>query len=442
MEMNLTDRPVFKTLLFYSIPILLGNLFQQLYNIVDTIVVGHTLGDHALAAVGSAGILYALFLYFITGMTSGFSIVVAKLYGKKDNVKLKRAVALSIVYGIIISIGITVLSLCFIRFILNLLHTPSEIYGDCISYISFVLCFLTITMIYNLEAAILRALGDSKTPLIYLIISSFINIVLDYLLIACFHTGVLGAAIATIIAQMISSILCFIHIIKRFPILKLHKQDLHFDKELSKNLLSMGTTMGLSSSIVSIGSIVLQSAINQLGTDIITAHTAARKIDETMMLPLISFAIALSTFISQNVGAKKYHRIKEGIINMIKIAWSWSFLCMIIVFLFGSPLVQALSGTSSTKIIHTATTYLKVNIPFFFFLSLLFIFRNGLQGLEKKTVPMITSVIEFISKILTVLILTPMLGYVGIMISEPIIWIICAIVCLLSFKKEYHRLNQ
>lgn len=442
MEVNLTKGNVFKTLIVFAIPIILGNLFQQLYNIVDTIVVGHTLGDTALAAVGSVGTLYALFLYFITGLTSGFSIIVAKLFGSNDIPGIKKATAHSILYGIILSIFISFISLFFIGDILQLLNTPQQIYDDCISYLSFVLFFLIVSMAYNLEAGILRALGDSKTPLIYLIISSILNVFLDYFLIMFANMGVLGAAVATIISQVISSVLCFIHIRKKFPILKLSKTDFKLSLNLSKDLLSLGITMGLSSSIVSIGSIILQSAINQLGTTTITAHTAARKIDEMMMLPLVAFAIALSTFISQNVGARQMTRIKEGIKEMIKITYLWTILCITIVYLFSEPLIQMLSGTTNNEVIETASTYLKINIPFFFSLSLLFIFRNGLQGLEKKIIPMISSVVEFLGKVMTVIFLTPNLGYFGICISEPIVWVLMTIILVIAFIHEYRLLTM
>lgn len=428
--MDMTKGDPLKLILVFAIPIFLGNIFQQLYNIVDTMIAGHTLGDSALSAIGATSSLYGLLVFMAVGMGGGFAIVVSRMYGEKNEDKLRNSIALTIVLSVAVAAVLTVFSLVFIVPLLKLIQTPADILNEAYSYISIILAGIPITVAFNTESAVLRAVGDSKTPLYFLIISTIINIILDYVLIVFCHLGVRGAALATIIAQAISAILCLYVIYRNFPELHLHKNDFHFEKPMVVETFMMGVSMGLMSSIVSIGSVILQGAINTLGTDTIAAHLVARKIDEMLMLPLMTFATACSTFVAQNYGAKEYERIHHGIKQSIVFGVVYSIIAEVVILLGAELLVKGISGSNNSYIIATAKYYLNINIPFFIALDILFVLRTSLQGMGQKIIPIISSVVELSCKFIAAMVLTPTLGYLGVCVAEPLSW--CAMALFLT----------
>lgn len=421
------------TLIIFAIPILIGNIFQQLYNVADTAVIGNFLGDKALAAVGEASPVYNLIIGFANGLTNGFSVVIARYYGANDKERLSKAVAYTYILTGIFSILLTIISLIGIKPLLVLLSTPKSIIDDTTSYLVIILGTCMITMIYNMFAGLLRALGNSRTPLYFLIVSSIVNVVLDIFFVSNLKLGIKGAAYATVIAQIVSVIMCIIYVVKKCPLLTFNKKFAGFDKVLVNDLFLTGLSMGLMLGVVSIGSVALQGAVNTLGTDIITAHTAARKIDDIFMLPLGTFAISASTFASQNFGAGKMNRVKKGIGTALFISVCWSIFSTLAVIVAGKFMITAISGSSNYIVISNALKYMRINTPLFIILSVLLTFRSSLQGLGRKIVPLSASIIELVSKFVAAAFIVPIMGYNGICILEPIIWIICAIPVSIDF---------
>lgn len=443
-SVSLTEGKILKSLVMFAIPILIGNIFQQLYNVADTAIIGNVLGDQALAAVGATSALYSLVIGFANGITNGFSVVLARVFGEKDEEKLKQTSALIYFLTVIISIILTLASVISLHSILVMLKTPENILPKTESYLHIILTFAIVTMLYNMFSGILRAIGDSKTPLYFLLLSSALNVGLDFLFVKGLNRGIGGAAEATVIAQIVSVSLCIVYIWKKCPVLKFSMRYLKWDKALVKELLLTGFSMGLMLVVVSIGSVALQSAVNSLGEQIIAAHTAARKIDEIFMMPLGTLATAAATFASQNFGAGKYDRVYKGIKDAVLIAIGWSACAILIVFAIGKYMVKWLTGTSDAEIISNALMYMKINIVFFLVLSILLVLRSSLQGVGRKIVPVLGSGVELILKFGAVNIITNRLGYFGVCILEPIIWGICAIMVLVDFvvyQKTYKKVQ-
>lgn len=443
-SVSLTEGKILKSLVIFAIPILIGNIFQQLYNVADTAIIGNVLGDQALAAVGATSALYSLVIGFANGITNGFSVVLARVFGEKDEEKLKQTSALIYLLTVIISIILTLASVISLHSILVMLKTPENILPKTESYLHIILTFAIVTMLYNMFSGILRAIGDSKTPLYFLLLSSALNVGLDFLFVKGLNRGIGGAAEATVIAQIVSVSLCIVYIWKKCPVLKFSMRYLKWDKALVKELLLTGFSMGLMLVVVSIGSVALQSAVNSLGEQIIAAHTAARKIDEIFMMPLGTLATAAATFASQNFGAGKYDRIHKGIKAAVLIAIGWSACAILIVFAIGKYMVKWLTGTSDAEIISNALMYMKINIVFFLVLSVLLVLRSSLQGVGRKIVPVLGSGVELVLKFGAVNIITNRLGYFGVCILEPIIWGISAIMVLVDFvvyQKTYKKVQ-
>lgn len=443
-SVSLTEGKILKSLVIFAIPILIGNIFQQLYNVADTAIIGNVLGDQALAAVGATSALYSLVIGFANGITNGFSVVLARVFGEKDEEKLKQTSALIYFLTVIISIILTLASVISLHSILVMLKTPENILPKTESYLHIILTFAIVTMLYNMFSGILRAIGDSKTPLYFLLLSSALNVGLDFLFVKGLNRGIGGAAEATVIAQIVSVSLCIVYIWKKCPVLKFSMRYLKWDKALVKELLLTGFSMGLMLVVVSIGSVALQSAVNSLGEQIIAAHTAARKIDEIFMMPLGTLATAAATFASQNFGAGKYDRVYKGIKDAVLIAIGWSACAILIVFAIGKYMVKWLTGTSDAEIISNALMYMKINIVFFLVLSILLVLRSSLQGVGRKIVPVLGSGVELVLKFGAVNIITNRLGYFGVCILEPIIWGISAIMVLVDFvvyQKTYKKVQ-
>ena len=430
---SLTEGNIVKGLLIFAFPILIGNIFQQLYNVVDTAIIGNVLGDRALAAIGATSALYMLVIGFANGITNGFSVVLARAYGENDEDKIKETVSLIYVLTLGLSLVLTLLSVFGLHGVLVTLKTPSNIINETEAYLRMIFTFSTVTMLFNMFSSILRAVGDSRTPLYFLVVASLLNVGLDIIFVKVFEMGIRGAAIATIIAQVISVALCIIYVWVKCPMLGFHAKSLRWNKELFGDLVLTGFSMGLMLVVVSIGSVALQSAVNSLGEHIIAAHTAARKLDDIFMLPLGTLATASATFASQNLGAKKYDRIHKGIKAAMMLAVGWSVISVAGVFVFGRPMVKLLTGSEDYIIIENAIMYMKINIIFFFVLSVLLILRSSLQGVGRKLVPVMGSVVELVFKFGAVNIISDKLGYFGVCILEPIIWIICGGIVFLDF---------
>lgn len=439
---DLTSGPIIKSLLLFTLPILLGNLLQQLYNVVDTAVIGHFLGDNALASIGAAGPIYELILGITSGFGNGFSVLVARYFGAQEEDNLKKTVSWTYYFSFMIAVIITIIGLFGIRPLLIFLNTPASIIDDTVRYMQIIIGFSLITIFYNMFAGMLRAIGNSRVPLYFLGIATILNVFLDIFFVKDLHLGVAGAGYATIIAQFICTILCILYVYKKCPILCFDKQYLLKDIALITDLFVTGLSMSLMYVVVSIGSVALQSSVNSFGEQTIAAHNAARKIDNALMLPIVAISTSSATFTSQNYGAGKMQRVKKGLSSSLTLCCFWSIFAVIISYLFGKQFIILLTGSQDSLLIRTAFQYIKINILFLPALSVLIVLRSSLQGMGQKLVPLLASVIELIFKFVAVGFIAPVLGYFGICILEPIIWVVCAIVVFVDYLLFIHKKNR
>ena len=439
---DLTKGSPAKLILMFTVPLLIGNVFQQFYNMVDMIIVGQTLGKNALAAVGATGSLTFLIIGFAQGLTAGLAIITAQRYGAKDYRGLKKSFAASVVISLIVTIVLTVLSLVFIHPMLQLMQTPPEIIDQAQTFISIILLGIFASMSFNLLSNVIRALGDSRTPLFFLIIAVIINVVLDLIFIILFGMGVEGAAIATVIAQVSSSVLCLVYIKKKIPLLQLRKKDFSFDKEEIRVHLNAALPMAFQSSIIAIGAIVLQAALNSLGTDVVAAQAAASRIDQFANQPMMSFGIAMATFSAQNYGAKEYGRILKGVKQTLMMSIGFSLVAGATVIFFGHSLMKLFVSSSETRVFELAQTYFNINGSLYWILAILFILRYTLQGLGQSKIPTIAGMMELLMRSFAAIILTGMLGYAGAAAASPLALAGSVAVLLYSYLRSMKQLKQ
>ena len=428
--------PIVKSLVLFAIPMLISSLFQQLYNMVDTMIIGHYLGDDSLAAMGACSSIYSLIVGFALGIGSGMSIVNARSYGAGDLDKLKRSVASSICIGLCVAAVATVFGGLLLRPILELLHTPENIIEEAYLYVSTIVSGVAITMTYNLCSGMLRAIGNSFMPLVFLIVSSILNVFLDLVMIVQFSMGVRGAALATVMSQAVSAVLCAAYIVKKTPMLVPKKEHFHFDADLWKELFAQGISMALMGSIVSIGTVILQYAINGFGSLTIVAHMAARKIYSLFCLAINVTSMAVSTFVSQNKGAGN----RERIVKVMKYAYIYDVLAAgvitVALWAFGEQMVIWLTGTEDPIVLENAVLYLRLIGPFLAILGMLLQTRSALQGIGEKLLPIMSSVIEMVGKILFAVFIIPKMGYFAVIICEPIIWCVMVAELLWAFWRN------
>lgn len=433
MKMDMTKGNPLRLILMFAIPLFFSNLFQQIYNLSDTAIVGHVLGDHSLSAVGSVSSVYGLITSLCFGMTGGFSLLTARYFGAGDEKNMKRSIAATVMLSGGFTLLLTIVCIVFMKTFLGFLHIPDDIFPEAYQYIFIIVSLCIVSVLYNMLSSILRALGNSLVPLIFLIISSFINIGLDFLLMVFFHMGVTGAALATVIAQFISGILCLIYIGMKFPQIHLKREDFCFSWIFVKELLLSGIAMSMMMAVVNTGTVILQSGINRLGGDIIAGHTAARKISEIYMMAGSTLSATMSTFSGQNYGAGKIKRIWEGVKITHILGWIWSTFLIIFTFLFSNQIIYLLTGSSSPEVLNTGSSYLRINVPFYYVLFVLCILRNTLQGIGCKVWPVIGSVLELLGKFAAVIIFIPRFSYKAVCFCEPVIWIICGIMVTVVF---------
>ena len=435
-SVNLLEGPILRAMIAFAIPIMIANIFQQLYNTVDIMIVGRFLGEESLAAVGATAAIFELVVGFALGIGNGMGIVIARHYGAGNYEKLKSAVAATFVIGGVLSIVIAVLGNFTLYPLLKLLGTPSNIIDQSYEYSYLIVVFVGVTLAYNLCAGLLRAVGDSKAALYFLIFSAIINTVLDIYFIAYLHMGVRSAGVATIISQGISAVLCFNYIHRKTPFLIPTKKHFTWNKKLYSDLFSQGLAMGLMFSVVSIGTVILQTSINALGPVIISAQTSARRIMMFALLPVGSMSATITTFTSQNFGARQYNRIVEGLRKGALVTIIWSVL-ICITLSFASPyLNELITGSNDEELIYQASLYLKISSAFYPFLAILLVLRNALQGLGQKMMPLVSSIIEMVGKILFVIFIIPSAGYLGVIFVEPILWVVMAAQLYYAFRKE------
>ena len=429
---DLTQGKPLKLIMQFAVPIMLGNIFQLFYSLADTRIVGSYLGESALASVGVTSSLNSMIIGFLIGVTNGFAIITARGFGAKDEAHVHRAVAGTFVLGIATSVVLTVFSVLFLPAILRILNTGEELMLLAVRYFRIILLGMTASMLYNVCAGLLRAIGDTVAPLVFLMISALLNVGLDILFVREFAFGVEGAAVATVLSQVIAFVASFCYLWRRYPILRVHKAECRLRADTVKELYATGLSVGFMGCFVSIGSVALQGAINSFGEHTIVAHTAARKITEMFMLPFTVFGTTMATYSGQNMGAGRPDRIKKGLMQAIFVVWVWCFFMLLAAYTAGEWLVGAVTATKEKDIIETAALYLRINTPFYAVPTVICLARNAMQGMGDSITPLISSAVELVGKVLVAVVFSGYFGYMAVIWSEPVIWILMVIPLLVK----------
>ena len=422
-----------KVILLFAIPLILGNIFQQLYNMADSKIVSMYVGTGALAAVGATSVISNSLTGFINGLTQGFAILVAKCFGAQDYERMRRFVAGTLLLTAGFGILLTIFSEVAVVGLLQWLQTPEDIFSDAECYLRIVLVGCIFSSVYNVCANILRAVGDSKRPLMCLIVAIVLNIVLDIWFVKGLSMGIQGAAYATVLSQAVAGVLVAGYTWFRYRELLPQKKDWKLEEGQYAALLSSGLAMGLMNCIVSIGTVVLQGAINGLGTKIVAAHTAGRRVFDILMIIIYTVGFAMTTYVSQNVGAGRMDRVKSGVRQAMVIVTVITTVIIGVCFLFGGHIVRWIASTDDPEILKAAVMYIEVGVVFFYVLGPLFVLRCSLQGMGRKIIPVSSSILEMVLKFASVLFLVPRLGYFGVALTEPISWIAMTIMLAAAY---------
>ena len=420
---DMTRGDPLKLILRFAVPLLLGNLFQQLYNMADGIIVGQFIGTDAFAAVGATGSISFLIIGFILGCSSGFCIPVSQYFGAKDDEGMRRCVANIVWVGIAIAAVVTTLMMFTTRGLLTLMDTPENIFDDSFLYIYIIFAGIPACMFYNVQAGLMRAVGDSRSPLYFLMISCCINVVLDLLFIPGFGLGVEGAALATIISQAISGVLCFIWIAKKFPILHPHGKEWKPEMHIIARLLKISLPMGFQFSITAIGAVILQSAVNTLGSDIIASISASSKIQNIVFAPMETLGLTMATYCGQNLGAGRIDRIRLGMRRCIIVSLLLSLLCCLMVTFGGRYIALLYIKAEEVAILDNITYYLRICGIFYAPLSLIFVFRNAIQGMGYSVPAMAAGLFELAARAIVALGFVRSVGFTAAALANPMAWI-------------------
>lgn len=422
-----------KIILNFTLPIFIGNVFQQFYNMADAVIVGKFVGTKALAAVGSTGTIMFLIYGFVVGMTAGFTVLTAQKFGAGDLPAMRRTVAGASFLSLIIGLILTASFMILMRPWLHLMNTPSDIYADAYAYIMIISGGILAQMLYNLLASILRALGNSKVPLYFLILSALLNIALDLFFIIVFHMGAAGAAIATIISQGVSGLLCLLYIIKKVPVLHMTREDWHPTGVLLRKQIQIGIPMALQYSITAIGTMMVQSSLNILGSTLVAAFTAASKIEQVVTQAYVALGTTIATYGAQNMGAGNIPRIRKGFCSSTIIGILYSFAAAALVMTVGKYMSYLFVSEDVALIIDSVDIYLKCVGAFFIPLTIVNIYRNGIQGLGYGLLPMMAGVAELIGRGIVAVIAARQRSYLGVCLASPAAWVLAAALLLAMY---------
>lgn len=438
---EMTSGPCLPLIFNFTLPLLLGNMLQQTYSLIDAAIVGKFLGINALASVGASTSVVFLILGFCNGCCGGFGIPVAQKFGARDYVSMRRLVSVSLKLAGMMSVGIALITCLLCAFILRTMQTPENIFQDAYWYLLITFIGVPCTFFYNLLSSIIRALGDSKTPFWFLLFSTILNVLLDLLCILVFHWGVAGAAIATVFSQGVSAVLCYFYMYRKFEILRMQPADKRFRPELARQLIFVGVPMGLQFSITAIGSIMLQSANNALGTACVAAFTAAMRIKMFFLCMLESLGIAMATFCGQNYGAGKPERIWTGVKAASLMMIVYVAAVAIILWGFSEKFVLLFVDPSETEIIADAALFLHISVSFFPVLGLLCILRYSIQGAGYTKLAMFSGVSEMIARILVSVVAIPLWGFWAVCFGDPTAWVFADAFLIPAFIYVYRRLR-
>ncbi len=444
MFKSMTDGSPTRSIIGFTLPILIGNIFQQFYNMADTIIVGNTLGSQALAGVGSTGTISFLFFGLISGMCVGFTVVTAQKFGANDLEGMRKTVGSAVILSAVITVVMTAVTVIGMRPLLIIMNTQDSFFDQAYDYIIVISAGLFAQVIYNLLAAVLRALGNSRAPLVFLIISALLNIVLDIWFIVGIGMGTEGAAYATVISQLVSSVLCFIYIVKMVPLLHLKKEDFIPDRRLMLNQIRLGCPMALQFSVTALGSMILQSALNPFGHLAVAGYTAASKIEQIGTQAYVACGTAMATYCAQNTGAKQYYRIRRGFRSIMVMAVIYTVVIGPVFYLFGKYMTVLFVKEDISLIMPYTDMYIKNSSLFLLPLSVVIIFRNGLQGIGYALMPFLGGVAELGARWAVAMIGAAQESYHIICLASPFAWVAAAVLLIVVYivvvrNPKYHK---
>lgn len=442
MKKDMTQGNPVKLIIGFMIPLLIGNLFQQLYNMADAFIVSQTIGVTAFSAIGSTLSLQFLILGLAIGITAGLSVITAQRFGRKDEKSLRQNLATSLIISVTIAVVLTILTTTFTEEILTIMQTPEETYAYAYDYLNVLFRGIGAVIMFNYLANLLRAIGDSRTPLYFLIITSLLNIILDYTYILVFDLGIRGAALATVTAQITSSVLCLLYIWKKVPILRIHKEDWKLSAAEFKEHLRIGLPYGFQYSIIAIGFVAITITLNQLGATAVAAYTAAQKIDAVAVLPLQSFGVTMSTYAAQNYGARKLNRVWYGVDKAVKMSVVYSIVIGILLMLWGRNLATLFVGADApAEVLRMIQFYFLSNSTLYAVLSVLFIYRHTLQGLGNSLAPTVAGIGELLARIGAAAFLSIPLGFMGAAIANPLAWFAAFVPLVMAYRSTKRTLS-
>lgn len=433
MRTDMTAGKPMKILLDFTIPVFIGNVFQQFYNMVDAIIVGKFVGTKALAAVGSTGTIMFLILGFLTGLTAGFTVLTAQKFGAGKMDEMRQTVGNAALLSIVVSVIMTAVSMAGMHSLLKFMNTPADIFKDAYAYIMIICGGIFAQVLYNILASILRALGNSKTPLYFLILAALLNIVLDLVFIVVFHMGAAGAAWATVVSQGVSGLLCLLYIIKAVPELHLSRDDWKYRPYLAKNQISVGIPMGLQYSITAIGAMMVQSALNILGAYAVAAFTAGQKVENIFSQAYVALGTAMATYNAQNVGAGNVQRVREGFRSANIIGVTYAIITGTILIFWGKYFAYLFISDNIDSVLPMVDTYVKCVGFFTIPLHFVNVLRNGIQGMGYGLLPMMSGVAELVGRGVTAVVAAHKRSYVGACLASPAAWIVATILLITMY---------
>lgn len=425
--------------LWFSLPILVGNVFQQMYQLADIFIVGRLLGANALAAVGASAPIYFMFLIIAFSFTGGLTAVTAQRFGAGDYDGVRKSVTHSIRASLVLSLILTGFLICFLNPVMNMLNVPAEIYADSYKFIFILSCAMVLLVGFNLLFGFIRALGDSKTPLYFLVFSSVLNILFNFLLIKFCHMGVIGSAIGTVLAIFVSVMYCLRYIYRYYPILRISRDDWVYNRQFMREHLHIAVPMSVQFSVLSLSIMVIQAVCNSFGADIIVGFTIALRIEQLATQPLLALGLAMATFVAQNFGAGKIKRIRDGVKQTAFLSFLSSLVLSLIVFCFGRKIIGSFLSEPNPEAVHVGVAYLSVSIMFYFFLGMIFIFKNTLQSIGKPFYPVVSGFVELGIRSFAAIVLAQSLGYEGIYYASPLAWLGGAVVVFIGYYVDVYK---
>ena len=433
MLKNMTEGSPLKLIIPFMVPLLIGNIFQQMYNIADIIIVGRTIGVSALASVGAVAPLFMLTLVITIGLSNGFTVITGQRYGAGDMEGMRRSVCTALFLSCFFVLVIMGLMQLVVDPVLALMNVPAELLPDSRAYVMIIVDGLIGMMGYNLVSGIMRSLGDSRTPLYFLILATILNVILALAFILLLGWGVPGSAFALVIAQATSAILCVIYVYKRFPELHLSRSDLRLDWPEIWAHLRMGLPMAVQFSVVGLGIMILQSVCNKFGWVQIAGFTASVRVEQIAVQPMISFGISIAVYTAQNFGARRFDRIRAGVRSISLLSLGFAAFAAFMIFMFGEEIIGIFLDNPGKEVMETAHMYIRYTVPFYFFFGQVFIYRCACAGMGVGIIPMLAGTVELVMRSGASIILSEMLGFLGICLAEPIAWVTCSVFVFCSY---------